>query len=97
MNIPQIAYFSQKSSTELKYNKLQIQMNDPSDTATADKIVRAIKLISPGISVGTTNSSFTLSDNINRIINGVFYSIISITMFLCFFSLCASMATNLYE
>ena len=97
MNIPQIAYFSQKSTTELKYNRLQIQMNDPSDTVSADKIVRAIKLISPGISVGTTNSSFTLSDNINRIINGVFYSIISITMFLCFFSLCASMATNLYE
>ena len=97
MNIPQIAYFSQKSLTELKYQRLQIQLNDPSDTVTADKIVRAIKLISPGITVGTTNSSFTLSDNINRIINGVFYSIISITMFLCFFSLCASMATNLYE
>ena len=40
MNIPQIAYYSQKSSTELKYQKLQIQLNDPSDTETADKIVR---------------------------------------------------------
>ena len=50
----------------------------------------------PGVNVDD-DDTFTLNDNINRIINGVFYSIISITMFLCFFSLCASMATNLYE
>ena len=31
------------------------------------------------------------------LLNTLFYSIISITMFLCFFSLCASMAANLYE
>ena len=29
--------------------------------------------------------------------NWTFYSVIAITMFLCFFSLCASMSSNLYE
>ena len=72
-------------------------MKDPSDTATMDKIVHQLQLNMPGVAVAKQDSSFVLSDNINRIINGVFYSIISITMFLCFFSLCASMATNLYE
>ena len=72
-------------------------MKDPSDTKTIDKIVKELSKAMPGVIVGTGGSNFELSDNINRIINGVFYSIISITMFLCFFSLCASMATNLYE
>ena len=72
-------------------------MKDPSDTETIDKIVKQLSKNMPGVIVGTGGSNFELSDNINRIINGVFYSIISITMFLCFFSLCASMATNLYE
>jgi len=30
-------------------------------------------------------------------LNKVFYGLISVTMFLCFFSLCASMSANLYE
>ena len=32
-----------------------------------------------------------------KILNKVFMGLISITMFLCFFSLCASMSANLYE
>ena len=41
----------------------------------------------------------SLLDNkkLSKIINSVFYSVIAITMFLCFFSLCASMSSNLYE
>ena len=51
----------------------------------------------PGIDFKTLSTEITLNKEITRIINGVFYSIILITMFLCFFSLCASMASNLYE
>ena len=80
----------------MEYYTLNIQLNDPSDTTTKESIVRQLQLAMPGVNVDD-DDTFTLNDNINRIINGVFYSIISITMFLCFFSLCASMATNLYE
>jgi ABC-type antimicrobial peptide transport system permease subunit len=34
---------------------------------------------------------------VNKILNIIFNVIISITMFLCFFSLCSSMSANLYE
>ena len=34
---------------------------------------------------------------IKKILDKVFYGLISVTMFLCFFSLCASMSANLYE
>ena len=51
----------------------------------------------PPVSCEVVSPSFTLNEKIIATINGVFYSIISITMFLCFFSLCASMSTNLYE
>ena len=51
----------------------------------------------PPVSCEVVSSSFTLNEKIIATINAVFYSIISITMFLCFFSLCASMSTNLYE
>ena len=51
----------------------------------------------PPVNCEVVSPSFTLNEKIIATINGVFYSIISITMFLCFFSLCASMSTNLYE
>ena len=34
---------------------------------------------------------------IKKILDKVFYGLIGVTMFLCFFSLCASMTANLYE
>lgn len=36
-------------------------------------------------------------EQINFILNTIFNIVIIITMFLCFFSLCASMSSNLYE
>ena len=72
-------------------------MNDPSDTDAMDKLIQGLRRAMPGVPVVQGAGSFTLDENIYRIINSVFYSVISITMFLCFFSLCASMATNLYE
>ena len=32
-----------------------------------------------------------------KILDKIFYGLIGVTMFLCFFSLCASMSANLYE
>ena len=37
------------------------------------------------------------TSKIKTILDKVFYSLIAVTMFLCFFSLCASVTANLYE
>ena len=42
MNIPLTAYYAQMSVPELKYCILDVQMNDPSDTATMEKIVHQL-------------------------------------------------------
>ena len=72
-------------------------MNDPSDTKTIDKIAKELSEACPDVSVDTMSSSLLDNKKVSKIINWTFYSVIAITMFLCFFSLCASMSSNLYE
>jgi len=72
-------------------------MVDPLDTVTNTALMGELSLVTKGVSFQSTASDFVLNSRIIKIINTVFYSIISITMFLCFFSLSASMAANLYE
>ena len=81
----------------LRYKKVLIQMNDPSDTKTIDKIAKQLSDACPDVSVDTMSSSLLDNKKVSKIINWTFYSVIAITMFLCFFSLCASMSSNLYE
>lgn len=72
-------------------------MVDPLDTTTNDALINDLTEATKYAPFASTASDFTLNARIIKIINTVFYSIISITMFLCFFSLSASMAANLYE
>ena len=80
-------------------------MNDPSDHslidsvcsdligATTDRFV-CYKKYDEGSSSGSGSVD---TSKIKSILDKVFYGLISVTMFLCFFSLCASMSANLYE
>ena len=79
------------------YRKVLITMHDPSDTATIEQIATELGDANPGVSIDTTHSSLLDNEKLSKIINSTFYSVIAITMFLCFFSLCASMSSNLYE
>ena len=72
-------------------------MNDPSDTKTITKIAKELSDACPDVDVDTMSSSLLDNKKVSKIINWTFYSVIAITMFLCFFSLCASMSSNLYE
>ena len=81
----------------IRYQKVFIQMHDPSDTSTINKIVKDISDANPGVSVNTVSSSLLDNQKLSALINWTFYSVIAITMFLCFFSLAASMSANLYE
>ena len=73
-------------------------MKDPSDTATIDAIFNELQwAMDSGLGFTESKETTKLTAMISEIINIIFYSIIAITMFLCFFSLCASMASNMYE
>ena len=76
---------------------LIILMNDPDDTKTIDALS---KDLSDAIMGADVYKAYTETDDtakIKKILDKVFYGLISVTMFLCFFSLCASMSANLYE
>ena len=72
-------------------------MNDPDDHATIDALSAAISINAPDADVIKTYSAADSVSKIKKILDDVFYGLISVTMFLCFFSLCASMTANLYE
>lgn len=72
-------------------------MEDPNDTETINSLVEDLNNASDGVMVISTHADLMANEKINKMINLTFYSIIAITMFLCFFSLCASMSANLYE
>ena len=73
-------------------------MKDPSDSQTIDDLVTELEAAIDGsTTTQTANDSHKTIDKVTRIMNDVFYGLISVTMFLCFFSLSASMSANLYE
>ena len=73
-------------------------MNDPNDSTTIADLASDLQEAMPGTSVDIPSAAIGLENTkIEKIINSVFYSVIGITMFLCFFSLCASMSSNIYD
>ena len=73
-------------------------MDDPSDHTTIDSLAIDLQNAMPFTDVSktyTTQSSST--SRVKSILDKVFYGLIAVTMFLCFFSLSASMSANLYE
>ena len=72
-------------------------MIDPEDKSTIDALCKELNDVSEGVKIVSFIGDRESNEKINSIINWTFYSIIAITMFLCFFSLSASMSANLYE
>ena len=76
---------------------LYITVKDPNDHATIDALAKELADKSPNSSVDKTYAQIDSTATIKHILDKVFYGLISVTMFLCFFSLSASMSANLYE
>lgn len=72
-------------------------MNDPDDHSTIDSLATALAADCPDALVSKIYEDEDSTAKIKKILDKVFYGLISVTMFLCFFSLCASMSANLYE
>ena len=100
LSITSIPYYSLVTNTtmdEIPYYNLFIQMNDPDDHTTIDSICTNLAEAAPGVSIQKTFDKSTSTSKIQKILDKTFYGLISVTMFLCFFSLSASMSANLYE
>ena len=73
-------------------------MNDPSDHDTIDAISTDLYIaFDSEIEFTKAYKNTGNTSKIKTILDKVFYGLISVTMFLCFFSLAASMSANLYE
>mgnify|MGYP007029192767 CR=1 FL=1 len=92
----------------LNYNELFIRMNDRTDHAAIDALAAELLAVAPPNSNVTKayeqggGDSDDSGDDASKtkveiILDRVFYGLIAVTMFLCFFSLSASMSANLYN
>ena len=97
MNIPLFNFVANCTMDDLMLQELIIRMNDPSDTKTIDSLTTALKDATQAENVQKSYDKNNSTSKIRAILDKVFYGLISVTMFLCFFSLSASMSANLYE
>ena len=81
---------------DIDYTWLLIRVHDPSDTNLIDKIAIDLKSATD-ITATKTYEQADSTAGVKKIIDYVFMVTIAIMMFLCFFSLSASMSANLYD
>lgn len=84
---------------DLMIMKVLIRMKDPDDHAKIDQLVAALQASVNDSAIIVMDQYSIKEDNQKALdlLNMVFYVIIAIMMFLCFFSLQASMTANMYE
>ena len=84
---------------ELIYYYLVIKLTDRDDTETMNAIIADLTAATDGqvVQILTSPTQDEPSNLIKHLVSLVFSVIIAILMFLCFFSLSASMSANLYE
>ena len=82
---------------EYGYDMLLIRVNDSKDTDLIDRLGSALKTATNGIKPTLEYKEAESTEQIKTIIDLVFSVTIAIMMFLCFFSLSASMSANLYD
>jgi len=71
-------------------------MNDPDDHVTIDELAAKLGAVTGGIiQRGYEDGDSTAK--IKEVLDKTFFGLIGVTMFLCYFSLSASMSANLYE
>lgn len=80
----------------INYSYLFIRVHDSSDTDLIDKISKDLYRAT-GVTATETYKEAEQTESVKNIIDLVFMVAIAIMMFLCFFSLSASMTANLYD
>jgi len=98
LNIPMFLHIADIPMEELTYAYLLVRVPDPEDTALIDDLkAQFADAVPHGVSISAAYEKKKDLDKVVRIINIIFSTTIAIMMFLCFFSLTASMSANLYD
>ena len=84
---------------DLSIYKVFIKVHDPDNHDLIDQIVKSLKnaIDSDDVDVSDSYSEEESSQKALELIDLIFYVVIGIMMFLCFFALQSSMMANLYE
>lgn len=90
------------SMNDTKWERLFVKFKDPENTAVIKKFIQECKaefnpIQANGIKIFNYFDDTETTDQVSLILDIIFSVIISITMFLCFFSLCSSMSANLLD
>lgn len=96
ISFPTLAQISQTTMEEMTYSWLFIRLYDNSDTDVIDRMTSDLKEATGLDWIEAYKVAETTAD-IKKMIEYVFSIAIAIMMFLCFFSLSASMSANLYD
>lgn len=90
------------SINETKWERVFVRMKDPANKTATDKLITYAKSQltaeeANGIRIFNFYDDTDTMEEVQLILDIIFNVIISITMFLCFFSLCSSMSANLMD
>ena len=98
ISLPQYSYLSKEPFDDIHMRTVLIWVNNPNDLDTIDNMVYDLKqVIDPSSSVKASYIDRQGQENVMRVIDIIFYVTIGIMMFLCFFSLVASMTANIFD
>ena len=94
------AYYTNTKVAEIRYERLQIKMKDTSVREDEIQLVADLKNAMPPELFNKLQFESRFRDHIvllDFIVSSIFYIVILITLFLMFFSLSATMTSNIYE
>ena len=103
VSLPYYSHIAKTKISQLPYKLLSIKLKEPRNRDHMAILKKAIQ--NQLLDAGFTRKDFSFTDvikdfenmdQVQLILQVIFAFVISITMFLCFFSLSASMSANLY-
>ena len=98
VSLPIFSYMSEFTMDAINYRYLMIKMQNKNDHAKIDEIAKELeKVVGANVKIEVMYKKISKTGNVTNIVNYIFYLTIAIMMFLCFFSLTASMSANLYD
>lgn len=97
-SLPQYAFLTEQPIEELRLRSVMLWVTDSKDKAAIDAVAADFdKTLDGNYEVRKSYIDEDANENVMRIIDIIFYVTIGIMMFLCFFSLVASMTANLLD
>ncbi len=98
ISYPQYTFLAEKTTDEVALQTVMIWVKDKNDKELIQRIAQDLRAAIPETcEVKMTYKDDESNESVLKIIDMVFYVTIGIMMFLCFFSLVASMTANLYD